>query len=469
LVSVCVPTRNHAAYLEDAIRSVLVQTLPDFEIVVFDDGSTDRTPDILERFDDRRIRTFRHDRSSGVAATRNRCLRVARGRYLAWLDSDDIYEPGMLEQQVRILEQMPSVGLVHGGFSVIDRAGSRLPPWPEAFSEDTIEAGREAFAELILSNYITAPTVVVRREIVDRVGPYAVHIGPSSTDWEMWLRISLVSDLAYRARPVARYRQHPDSISARTTPTGDRLLSDIRVVESVFRDQRDRLPDPARTRNRAFAALRAKAVIAAGEAFTRNDLGAARHAVQAAMRLDPEFEREAGPGLLTSIANEDEYANFQCSREALSCACGVLEPSRFARQLRKLITVDPSWQETLEEAARRVRRFVPDDGSVVAVDKWDPTLLMLAQRSGRHFPDRSLFPDGYPPDSASAVDHLNQLVGRGASYIVFPSFAYWWLEHYPGLRAELETRWSTLSSDEHCIIYARRPADATLSGTGAHA
>src|SRR5262249_42081842 len=155
-----------------AINSILDQTLQDFEIIVSDDASTDDTPAIVAQVRDERLRHVRQARNVGIAENRNRCLAMARGRYIAWLGSDDGYHPQMLAVQSAVLDCHPQVGLVHGACEVIDKDGRRLPDWPRPFARNVVETGRSAFRELVLSNYITAPTVLVRRSCQAQVGPY---------------------------------------------------------------------------------------------------------------------------------------------------------------------------------------------------------------------------------------------------------------------------------------------------------
>src|SRR5829696_3674547 len=186
-VSVCLPTYNHSRYIRHALISVLQQTLQDFEIIICDDASTDDTHAVVADIRDSRIRHFRQQKNVGIAANRNACLAVAQGEYIAWLDSDDVYLPEMLARQSAVLDKHPGVGLVHGAFEVIDEYGRQLPTWPMPFSQDVVEPGEFAFRELVLANYVTAPTVLVRRNCHLRVGPYASELRDSSEDWEMWM------------------------------------------------------------------------------------------------------------------------------------------------------------------------------------------------------------------------------------------------------------------------------------------
>jgi glycosyltransferase involved in cell wall biosynthesis len=229
-ISVCIPTYNQARYLRQALDSVLRQTLQDFEIIVYDDASTDDTQQVIAGVADARLRYFRQPYNVGEARNRNSCVAVARGQYIAWLDSDDLYHPDMLAVQSAVLDRHPNVGLAHGAYEVIDGEGRRLPDWPLPFKCNVIEPGKDAFRELILSNYVNGTTVMMHRDCYKRVGPYRWHMGRSSTDWEMWLRIALHADLGYTASTLAQYRQHSNSISAMTTLTDERLRCDIKLT-----------------------------------------------------------------------------------------------------------------------------------------------------------------------------------------------------------------------------------------------
>ncbi|MDQ3720403.1 MAG: glycosyltransferase, partial [Actinomycetota bacterium] len=257
LVSVCVPTRNQASYLGDALAGALAQDV-DLELLVHDDASTDETAAVVARAEDSRIRYVRHERPLGVAVNRNTCLAAARGRYVAWLDSDDEYLPGMLERQLAVLENGPEVGLVHGGFHLVGAGGERLPDWPAPFERDVVEPAREAFRQLIASNELTTSTVVARRSHHE-AARFRPGVGASSSDWDAWLRIARHVGVAYTAAPVARYRQHPETISRATSPSGERLRCDIAVVRHVLRRHARGLPEFSRIASAARAALAVKA------------------------------------------------------------------------------------------------------------------------------------------------------------------------------------------------------------------
>ena len=463
-ISVCMPTCNQARYLAEAIESVLRQTRQDFELVIYDDASSDDTPQIARLFSDERVRYFRQPSTVGIAENRNSCLQVATGTYVAWLDSDDTYHREMLATQSDILDIQDDVSFVHGAFEVVDPAGRHLPRWPVAFAEDTVETSAEAFAELSVCNYVTTPTVMVRRSCHDRAGPFAAEIGRSSTDWHMWLRLACLGDVAFTATPVACYRQHPESISAVTAKQGERLRCDERVLERIFSTCGERVASATHLERRAKAALAARFLLCSGERFVAGDRTTAAELGRHALEVAPWLNN--GPAafeFLKSIEMNREYDNFRMSRSLLARLQREFRDSRYGQQLAKQIIDNAQWHETLRAIARTIDRVLPEDVIVATVDKADPTLLALCRRRGHHFPDWRLVPPGYPVDSDAAIAHLEQLQAFGVSYIVFPCTAFWWLEHYRGLKAYLSQTGTKLWDDERVVVYELSRCDSCLS------
>ena len=458
LVSVCIPARNHARYVSEAVASALAQDVDGLEVLVHDDASWDGTAAAVRALGDARVRVTRHPRPLGVARNRDSCLAAARGRYVAWLDADDSLLPGMLARQVATLEEHPGVGLVHGGFQVVDESGRRLPDWRAPFDADCIEPCELAFSQLIAANEMTTSTVVVRRSMHDLAGPFSQNGGASSSDWAMWLRVALRSDIAYTARPVARYRQHAATISSATSASGRRLRCDIAVVHDLLAREHAIVPEPRRAARTGSAALAAKALAHAGDLLTRGRRSASLRAVVLATRLAPQPLARLAPRLVAATARGDSLGCYRTNRAMLARLADVLSGTRYGERLLAAAAQDPEWEAVLVRAADAVRRVVPPDAYVGAVTKWDPTLLALSDRRGHNFPDRRRLPDGYPRDGAAAVAHLEELRRQGLSHLVLPSASFWWLEHYPELAKHLRERAVPLWSDADCLIYGLRAA-----------
>jgi hypothetical protein len=398
---------------------------------------------------DSRVRYLRHDQPLGVAANRNSCLAHARGRYLAWLDSDDQRVPQSLSAQLALLDEHPEVALVHSGRELIDADGRRLPDWPAALAADTIEPSPVAFQNLIAANELTTSTVVVRREAQERCGPFTTAIGPSSTDWEMWLRIALQGAVAYTSAAAARYRQHDDTISTATTAAGERLRCNVRVVQRVLSTHDDLIGDPERAAALGYAGLAAQALAAAGDAYTRGVRTQALAATSLAQELVGTVDLD---DLLDAYAAGDDGATMRATRVALGQLATILQGTRYGERIARTAAGDPAWEAQLRRAGLAVQAITPPTSVIAAIAKWDPTVIEHAARPGCNYPDRELMPSGYPVNGVAAVAHLEALAERrGVTHLVIPEACRWWLHEYPELGRRVGR---PLFRDGDCAIYA---------------
>ena len=195
-VSIIMAAYNSQRYIGCSIDSVLDQTFPDWELIVIDDGSTDETVDIVNAYArmDGRIRLERTEVNSGVAVARNRGLDTARGRYIAFLDSDDIWLPGKLQSQLALAEQTRA-NLIYSGYSIIDDSGNKIRedyPVPE---ELTIE-------KLLQENVIGCSTVLLSAEVAKelRFDPSCYH-----EDYLLWLQMLMAGYHAVGCRQALAY------------------------------------------------------------------------------------------------------------------------------------------------------------------------------------------------------------------------------------------------------------------------
>jgi glycosyltransferase involved in cell wall biosynthesis len=178
LVTVIIPAYRHERYVGVAIESVLAQTVADWELIVIDDCSPDGTWAQIQRHRDPRITALRHDANRGAHATLNEGLSLARGRYVAILNSDDVYAPGRLERTIAHLEST-GADLVGTGVRLVDDAGAPIEdaahPWKEWYAGrlEVLRASGDLVAALLDGNvFVTTSNFVLRRELVDRVGGF---------------------------------------------------------------------------------------------------------------------------------------------------------------------------------------------------------------------------------------------------------------------------------------------------------
>jgi glycosyltransferase involved in cell wall biosynthesis len=185
IASVVMPAYNTASWVHEAIQSVVSQTFTDWELVVVDDGSTDGTGDVTLSIKDGRIRIIRQNHL-GTAAARNAAIEATSGQYVAFLDSDDLWLPTMLEQHVRVLDHRPEVDLAFCWSAIIDEAGVTTRHMLKA------AAGPTSFEDILTTGAISnGSCVVVRRQALEGAGPFDTNLR-AATDFDMWLRIALL-------------------------------------------------------------------------------------------------------------------------------------------------------------------------------------------------------------------------------------------------------------------------------------
>lgn len=215
LVSAIVPVYNADRFLAEALDSALAQTFRNIEIIVVDDGSTDASGAIADHYaaaHPGRVRVI-HQANAGLVPARNAAIAVARGRYLALLDADDVWLPGHLAESVDALEQDVSIGLVHANVRFID-SGSRVYG---DVPKRVWRIGDDAFIEILLRRRnVACPTAVFRRSVIDEVGTFdPVFNRLGCEDRDLWLRIAQVSGLRYIDAVHAHYRTHDANMSSR--------------------------------------------------------------------------------------------------------------------------------------------------------------------------------------------------------------------------------------------------------------
>lgn len=201
-VAVIIPSFNHDRYIGASISSVIHQTYKGVEITVVDDGSTDKTLEVLERYC-RDIRVIQQE-NQGTQAARNTGIRASTGKYIALLDSDDMWLPDKLEQQIDILDKYPDVGLVYSLAYKIDDNGKYLTNDPIG---RPLAPNIPILEQLLIQNPIPALTAVFRRECIDEIGFFDESL-LGAGDFDMWLRIAGNWEVACIPEPLALYRVH---------------------------------------------------------------------------------------------------------------------------------------------------------------------------------------------------------------------------------------------------------------------
>lgn len=200
------PLYNGRQHVADAVVSILEQTYKDFELLVINDGSTDDSREIVQSFDDPRIRIEDNPRNMGVTATLNRGLQLARGTIIARQDADDVSLPDRLRRQIDVLQTNPQTAMVGGWYRVVDSTNEggriqRLPELPAHLSWS-----------LLFGNQFMHGLATFRKRVVRALGGYSPSI-VFAQDYDLWCRLSRTHALQNVPTVLAHYRRTPKGIS----------------------------------------------------------------------------------------------------------------------------------------------------------------------------------------------------------------------------------------------------------------
>jgi glycosyltransferase involved in cell wall biosynthesis len=210
LVTVILPVHNAAAFVKPAIESILQQTFSNFELLIINDGSTDHSAEIIASIHDQRMVCIHNERNIGLIASLNKGIQLAKGKYIARMDADDISLPERLKKQVEKMENDPGISVLASFVDFINADGEITGNWNtdrEAVSENEIRL------LMMKTNCIAHPSVMMRAEIARNYLYSPKQKG--AEDWDLWMRILADGNrIAKLAEVLLHYRIHPASITA---------------------------------------------------------------------------------------------------------------------------------------------------------------------------------------------------------------------------------------------------------------
>ncbi len=288
-VSVIIPTYNRAHLLGEALDSVAAQTFRDYEIIVVDDGSNDQTRELIARRPEPIRYVWQHNQ--GVAEARNHALRLTHSEFVAFLDSDDLWEPTFLARAVERLRSHPDEALVYTDFVSTDAVGTALRGHRKK------PHGGEVTAELFASTFIHTSAVVARAHLVRDAGGFDGRL-THNEDYDLWLRLSLRNRFGLIDEPLCRRRCHPSSLS-RDGCQPETLLTKARLLDHFYREGGGRERISAKLARRRLSKL----YYSAGKRFLKDHRPhEALPLLRKAIELDPARPRPRFWHLLAGIA-----------------------------------------------------------------------------------------------------------------------------------------------------------------------
>ncbi|MDJ0696185.1 glycosyltransferase [Mastigocoleus sp. MO_188.B34] len=227
-ISVVIPVYNGEQTIAETIKSVLNQNFKDIEVIVINDGSTDKTVDIVQNIFDSRLQIFSYD-NSGLAATRNRGIKKARGKFISFIDADDLWTLDKLEDQYQVLKANPRAVLAYSWTDYINDSGN------------FIKAGRRikftgwVYERMLMGNFLeNGSNPLIRRQVFEEVGHFDESLS-AAEDWDMWLRICANHEFVCVQKPQILYRISANSMSNNLKK---QEAESLKVIDRAFIDDK---------------------------------------------------------------------------------------------------------------------------------------------------------------------------------------------------------------------------------------
>jgi len=224
LVSVIIPSYNHERFVEQSILSVFQQTYPNIEVLVIDDGSSDRSVEIIEKLKAVYNFQFIKRENRGTSKTLNEAFNLVNGEYVCFLASDDYYSADKIQMQVEYYEKNQGFGFIHSGCIVVDQAGNELH---RSMTKGRTEFSGDVFDLLLEGCFVSAATVMIKRSVVDDIGMFDENI--KTEDWDYWLRIARKYKVGFQEQLFVYYRQHGNNTY---------FSSDARKILSMYESEK---------------------------------------------------------------------------------------------------------------------------------------------------------------------------------------------------------------------------------------
>ena len=282
LVSVIVPVYNSHRFVADTLNSALEQTYTPIEIIVMDDGSTDDSHAVLAGFGSRI--TLLHQPNSGCGIARNRAVEASRGKYLAFLDADDLWKPDKIERQVAVLERHPAAVATYCDHELIDATGKTLAP---SAALGGPRCSGEILPNLLSYSVIVTPSLVmVRRDAFERAGAFSESGPRESEDIRLWFKLALLGPILYDLTTLVSYRRHDSNLyTGRNARFARGYLAAVQELKARL------APDtPARLRQQVDDAMVRKTLELAHQYGLENDWGKACRCHLALLGARPPHE-----------------------------------------------------------------------------------------------------------------------------------------------------------------------------------
>lgn len=230
-LSVIMPVYNSEKYIEEAIKSILYQSFKQFELIIIDDGSKDRSIDIINSFKDSRIKIFLNEENRGLPFTRERGLNLATGKYIAFMDSDDLSYPNRFEEEIKILEKNKNIGFVSSYSDYI--VDNKIIKNRSVFFRNKLKRYKNIKISSMFGNNIANSSAIIRREMIEKNNITYRKECKVAQDYAFWVDCLQKSDGYILNKKLIAYRISADSITQKSIRKNSnyrkKIIDDIRV------------------------------------------------------------------------------------------------------------------------------------------------------------------------------------------------------------------------------------------------
>jgi len=228
LVSVVMPAYNAEKYISEAIESILNQTFKDFEFIIIDDGSTDRTWEIIQEYakKDERIVPLKNEKNLKTTVTLNKGVDLSKGKYLVRMDADDWSYPDRIQEQFEFMEKNPEIAVSGGSIEVCDENLMIKNKRKYPLSDNEIRK------KIFRYNPFAHPSIILRKNKVLEVGKYDEKL-PLTQDYDLYFRLGNVGKLANLSNVLLKLRTHTDSSSLSQSKLQERIALYVRIKATM--------------------------------------------------------------------------------------------------------------------------------------------------------------------------------------------------------------------------------------------
>lgn len=257
-ISILCPSFNHERYVKCFIESVLNQTEQDFELIIVDDCSKDRTVEEIENFSDPRIKLIKHEYNKGINVSLNDAFRASKGQYCVFIASDDILEPNHLEESTGFLDKNPNVGVFYSSLNIMNENNVRIADYNSIYlrnNSDRFDLLKKMF---FIGNMMLSPGMVIRREAMEKIIPLSASM-LQYQDYQMNVKLLLNNEIYQTPKRLVNYRQISGNknTSARTDVVQKREeleeyklmdtfleIKDLNLLRNIFKEEITQVGEP---------------------------------------------------------------------------------------------------------------------------------------------------------------------------------------------------------------------------------